>query len=105
MVSGCGHAGLINTLEQTRSTISPHDPQAAIGGFHLFGASDEDLEWTARQLVDQGLGHLLGSHCTGLEAVYRMRAAAGMTRDTARVGAIGTRFVAGKGIEPGMINR
>lgn len=105
VVSGCGHAGLINTLEQSRRTISPHDPQAAIGGFHLFGASDEDLEWTAEQLVEQGLGHLLGSHCTGLEAVYRMRAAADMNRDTARVGAIGTRFVAGQGIEPGQINR
>ena len=105
VISGCGHAGLINTLEQARDEISSQTPQAAIGGFHLFAASDEDLEWTARQLVDLELGHLLGSHCTGLEAVYRMRSASGMSRETARVGAIGTRFVSGQGIVPGNINR
>lgn len=105
VVSGCGHSGLVNTLEQTRNAISEHPVQAAIGGFHLFGASDEVFRWSAERLADQRLGCLLGSHCTGFEAVYRIRELAGMTRDTARVGAIGTRYESGRGIVAGNINR
>lgn len=105
VVSGCGHSGLVNTLEQTRSAISEHPVQAAIGGFHLFGATDDVFRWSAEKLAEQGLGCLLGSHCTGFEAVYRIRELSGMTRETARVGAVGTRYETGRGIVAGAINR
>jgi 7,8-dihydropterin-6-yl-methyl-4-(beta-D-ribofuranosyl)aminobenzene 5'-phosphate synthase len=105
LVTGCGHAGLVNTLEHAKTRISADPPQAAIGGFHLFGASDEVLQWTADKLEEMQLGNLLGSHCTGFEAVYRIRELAGMRRETARIGAVGTRFVAGQGIFAGSINR
>ncbi len=105
LVSGCGHAGLVNTLEHTHAHITDVPIQSAIGGFHLFAADDDTLDWTADQASRLGLGGFLGSHCTGIESVYHIRAKAGMSRDTARVGAIGTRFVAGEGIIPGAINR
>ena len=105
VVSGCGHAGLINTLEYIRTKISDQSPHAAIGGFHLFSASDETLQWTSEALGKMKLGHFLGSHCTGFECVYRVREHAGLDRNHARVGAIGTRFVSGQGITPGNINR
>ncbi len=105
VVSGCGHAGLINTLEHVRSEISADSPQAAIGGFHLFAASDDVLSWTSKELQKLGLGYFLGSHCTGFESVYRIRELGSMNRERARVGAIGTKFVSGKGIEAGAINR
>ena len=105
VVSGCGHAGLINTLEYIQAKISDQSPQAAIGGFHLFAATDETLEWTGQALGKMKLGHFLGSHCTGFECVYRVREHAGLNRNQARVGAIGTRFVSGQGITPGNINR
>ena len=105
VVSGCGHAGLINTLEYVQAKISTAPPQAAIGGFHLFAASDEELEWTGEALKKLELGHFLGSHCTGIESVYRIRELVLLDRERARVGAIGTKFVVGKGIAPGAINR
>ncbi len=105
LVSGCGHAGLVNTLEHTHAHITEQPVQSAIGGFHLFAADDDTLDWTAAQATRLGLGGFLGSHCTGIESVYHIREKAGMSRDTARVGAIGTRFVAGEGIIPGAINR
>ena len=105
VVSGCGHAGLINTLEHVRSEISADSPQAAIGGFHLFAASDDVLSRTSKELQKLGLGYFLGSHCTGFESVYRIRELGSMNRERARVGAIGTKFVSGKGIEAGAINR
>ena len=104
-ISGCGHAGLINTLEHASAHISDEAPQTAIGGFHLFNATEETLQWTAQKLAAAKLGSFLGSHCTGFEAVHRVREVAGMSRETALIGAIGTRFEAGIGIVPGNINR
>lgn len=104
-ISGCGHSGLINTLDYGRAAISPHPPQAAIGGFHLFNASEETLRWTADRLADARLGNFIGAHCTGFEAVFRIRELAGMPRTQAAIGAIGTRFESGIGIDPGLINQ
>ncbi|MDX1385185.1 MAG: MBL fold metallo-hydrolase, partial [Thermoanaerobaculia bacterium] len=104
-ISGCGHAGLVNTLDHVRATIADLPPHAAIGGFHLFAADDETLSWTADRLVDAGLGHLLGSHCTGFETVVKIRDRASLEPGRAVIGAVGTRFEAGAGIVPGNINR
>lgn len=105
MVSGCGHAGLVNSLEYVHAEISALAPQAAIGGFHLFAASPEVMSWTAARVAELGLRHFIGSHCTGIESVYQIRELAGLDRETARVGAIGTRFETGRGIIPSRINQ
>jgi 7,8-dihydropterin-6-yl-methyl-4-(beta-D-ribofuranosyl)aminobenzene 5'-phosphate synthase len=98
LVSGCGHAGIINTIEYARKVVRTAPLHAAIGGFHLFAATEAHLEWTAAKLREFGLQHLLGAHCTGIEAVYRIRSLAGLTRRTAVVGAVGSSFTLGKGI-------
>ena len=100
VISGCGHAGVINTLEYARSVIAPERILAAIGGFHLFPATDEQLAWTARRLDRLDLGYFLGAHCTGIEAVFRVRKLAGLSRETAIVGAVGSSFTLGKGLDP-----
>ena len=99
LVSGCGHAGIINTIEYSRKIVRAAPLVAAIGGFHLFAASDANLDWTASKLREFGLQHFLGAHCTGIEAVYRIRTAVGLTRRTAVVGAVGSTFTLGKGID------
>ncbi len=99
LVSGCGHAGIINTIEFSRKIVRAAPLVAAIGGFHLFAASDANLDWTASKLREFGLQHFLGAHCTGIEAVYRIRTAVGLTRRTAVVGAVGSTFTLGKGID------
>jgi 7,8-dihydropterin-6-yl-methyl-4-(beta-D-ribofuranosyl)aminobenzene 5'-phosphate synthase len=90
---------MVNTLEYARQVVTKAPIHAAIGGFHLFAASDEHLAWTAGHLRTLGLAHLLGAHCTGLEAVFRIRALAGLTRRTAVVGAVGSSFTRGSGLE------
>jgi len=100
VVSGCGHAGIVNTLEYARKTIRDDRILAAIGGFHLFPATDDQMDWTARKLRKLDLGYLLGAHCTGLEAVFRIRKIAGLSRQTAVVGAVGSSFTLGAGIDP-----
>jgi 7,8-dihydropterin-6-yl-methyl-4-(beta-D-ribofuranosyl)aminobenzene 5'-phosphate synthase len=105
VISGCGHAGIINTLEYTRARISPAPVYAAIGGFHLFNANEDTLAWTASKLREFGLQNLLGAHCTGIEAVYRLRQLIGLERRTAAVGAVGGGFTLSGGLDPGSIAR
>lgn len=102
-VFGCGHAGVINTLEHARKTIDPSPVKAVIGGLHLFAADDKHLAWTAAQLKAFGVQQLVGAHCTGIEAVYRIRELAGLTRQTCMVGAVGASYSLADGINAGRV--
>lgn len=99
VVSGCGHAGIINTLEHARKKVQNANVYAALGGFHLYGLNDEKLDWTASKLKEFGLQQFLGAHCTGIEAVYRIRQQAGLNRQSCVVGAVGASFDLAKGID------
>ena len=50
VVSGCGHAGIVNTLEYARRQVRETQVHAALGGFHLFEADAATLDWTAAKL-------------------------------------------------------
>jgi 7,8-dihydropterin-6-yl-methyl-4-(beta-D-ribofuranosyl)aminobenzene 5'-phosphate synthase len=103
VVTGCGHAGVINILEQARTVVRPARVHALIGGLHLFRASEPTLTWTAGKLREFGLENLIGAHCTGVETVYRLRADAGLDRAHAVVGAVGQVFQLGQGIDARVI--
>ncbi len=105
LVSGCGHAGIINTLEHARNRIRKTDVHAAIGGFHLFMIDDTKLDWTAAKLREFGLRNFMGAHCTGIEAVFHLRRQIGLTRKQAVVSSVGSSFTLDKGIDPLSIAR
>jgi 7,8-dihydropterin-6-yl-methyl-4-(beta-D-ribofuranosyl)aminobenzene 5'-phosphate synthase len=105
LISGCGHAGIVNSMEFAQKAVRNAPVVTVIGGFHLFAASDETLAWTAGRIKALGVRYLLGAHCTGIEAVYRLREAAGLTRTTAVVGAVGASYTHGKGIDPTALAR
>ena len=48
-----------------------------------------------------GVRHLIGAHCTGIEALTRLRTGIGLDPKTAIQGAIGTRYTLDQGIYPG----
>jgi len=100
VLSGCGHAGIVNTIEFAQKRVQNAPVHAAIGGFHLFAASDETLAWTASKLKEARVQYFLGAHCTGIEAVFRIRQALGLPRKQALVGAVGASFTLGTGIDP-----
>jgi 7,8-dihydropterin-6-yl-methyl-4-(beta-D-ribofuranosyl)aminobenzene 5'-phosphate synthase len=105
VVSGCGHAGIINTLTYARDLFPGRPIHAAIGGWHLFDASDEHFEWTAGKLKELAVENFLGAHCTGMEAVYRIRQLTGLSRRNCAPGAVGGGFHIGEGLIPGAIAR
>jgi 7,8-dihydropterin-6-yl-methyl-4-(beta-D-ribofuranosyl)aminobenzene 5'-phosphate synthase len=105
LLAGCGHSGLINTLTYARKEIRPAPIDAAIGGFHLFAASDETLDWTADKLKEFQTAQLMGAHCTGIESVYYLRHKMGLNRHNCVVGTVGATFDLNDGIKTGHIAR
>ena len=105
VITGCAHAGIINTLDYARQRVREAPAYAVIGGLHLFETADDRLAWTGAKLREFGLANLLGAHCTGIEAVYRLRQATGLERRNCLVGAVGATFDLDEGIKPGRIAR
>jgi 7,8-dihydropterin-6-yl-methyl-4-(beta-D-ribofuranosyl)aminobenzene 5'-phosphate synthase len=101
VLSGCGHAGIVNTVDHARRTVRAASVAALIGGFHLFSASDAHMKWTGAKLRPFRVATLLGGHCTGIEAVYQLRSQLGLSRRTAIVAAVGSSYTLGRGLDAG----
>jgi 7,8-dihydropterin-6-yl-methyl-4-(beta-D-ribofuranosyl)aminobenzene 5'-phosphate synthase len=101
VLTGCGHAGIINILSFTRGEFPVESVHAVLGGLHLFPASDEQLNWTADKLKEFKMANLLAAHCTGMEATYRIRQRLDLSRKAVVVGTVGSTFVLGEGIHTG----
>ena len=75
VVTGCGHAGVVNTLRYVRRLTGVEHVHAVIGGFHLSGPA---FEPTIGPTVD-ALCHLapevvVPAHCTGWKATHAIAA-------------------------------
>jgi len=103
VLTGCGHAGIINILTYAKQRFPNQPAYGVVGGLHLFAASDEQLNWTGDKLKEFRVANLLGAHCTGIEAVYRLRERAGLTRKSAIVGTVGSMFTLSEAIRPGVL--
>jgi 7,8-dihydropterin-6-yl-methyl-4-(beta-D-ribofuranosyl)aminobenzene 5'-phosphate synthase len=66
---GCGHSGVINTMQYIQQLSDKHEIHAVIGGMHLMHATKERLSFTGDGLADMRVHHLAPNHCTGLDAV------------------------------------
>ena len=105
VLTGCGHAGVVNITEYARKIANAQNVYAVIGGLHLMQATNENLAWTGEKLKEFGVQHLVGAHCTGIEAAFRLRDSAGLERSSAVVGAVGSTFTLEDGIIPGILAR
>jgi len=101
MLTGCGHAGVVNIAQYARATVREAPFEAIVGGLHLFRADDKTIAWTISKLQPMGVRHLLGAHCTGIEATYKLRDGLGLDRKTATVAAVGSRYDLADGLHPG----
>ena len=72
VILGCAHRGIINTLRHAQNLMGKELVYAAIGGTHLFRASDERIEQTIAALKEIGIQRLGVSHCTGFHASARL---------------------------------
>ena len=68
VLSGCAHSGIVNTVNQVRNISGMDRVHAIVGGFHLGGASDEEINRTVDQIKSIGPQLVIPSHCTGFQA-------------------------------------
>tara|TARA_B100000989_G_scaffold239354_1_gene186248 strand:+ start:69 stop:992 length:924 start_codon:yes stop_codon:yes gene_type:complete len=100
LISGCGHAGLINTLDYVKKIIPNRPIYKIIGGFHLLNLNEKKLEWTAKKMEEFGVKFFVGAHCTGLNSTYSIRNFMNLSSKNALVGSVGT-YITNQGIFPG----
>jgi 7,8-dihydropterin-6-yl-methyl-4-(beta-D-ribofuranosyl)aminobenzene 5'-phosphate synthase len=73
ILTGCGHAGIINTVRHAQKLTGIRKVYAVIGGFHLTGPSFEPLippTVAAFKELDPGL--IVPTHCTGWKAIHAL---------------------------------
>ncbi len=105
VVTGCGHAGIVNITDYAVQKTDGQRVEAVVGGMHLFAADEKTLAWTAGQLKSRGVRVVMGTHCTGLEAVYRLRELMGLSRENSSAGSVGASYSVERGLEMGPIAR
>jgi len=103
ILTGCGHAGIVNIATYAQTIADQKNVFAVIGGLHLFAKTDDVVDWTGAQLKRLGVKYLLAGHCTGIEATMRLRQVIGLNRHTAPVSSVGSSFTLHKGIFPGKL--
>ncbi len=68
VVTGCGHSGIVNTLEHAKKITGQKSIYGVIGGFHL-KEIDLQTKETIKYLKENNVKHILPSHCTELPAL------------------------------------
>ncbi|NEV61389.1 MBL fold metallo-hydrolase [Thiorhodococcus minor] len=85
---GCGHSGVINTLEHIAQLTQGRRIHAVIGGMHLLRATPERLDFTAERLQALDVDYLAPIHCTGAEATCFFRSRFPDRTHSSEVGAV-----------------
>lgn len=88
VISGCAHAGLINTLKYVQQLTGENKIHAFLGGTHLTGAAAERIRNTIDDLNEFGLDKLGAGHCTGFEASVSLANALGSKFTPIPVGSV-----------------
>jgi 7,8-dihydropterin-6-yl-methyl-4-(beta-D-ribofuranosyl)aminobenzene 5'-phosphate synthase len=71
VISGCAHAGIINTITYAQQITGISKVYAVIGGFHLAGKDNENrIQPTINELKKIKPGLIAPSHCTGWKAAH-----------------------------------
>ncbi|MDI6819611.1 MAG: MBL fold metallo-hydrolase [Candidatus Hodarchaeaceae archaeon] len=71
VITGCAHAGLINTIKQAQKVTGSSGVYAVVGGFHLAGASAGRINATIEELQKAGVKAVMPCHCTGKKAITK----------------------------------
>jgi 7,8-dihydropterin-6-yl-methyl-4-(beta-D-ribofuranosyl)aminobenzene 5'-phosphate synthase len=73
VLTGCGHAGIVNIVRYARRLTGIDTVAAIVGGFHLSGPAFEPIiKPTVDALAEIGAGAIIPSHCTGWRAAHAL---------------------------------
>jgi len=68
ILSGCAHAGIVNTVKQALKNAGTDKVHAVMGGFHLINAKPELIQSTVADIKAMKPDYIVPTHCTGFEA-------------------------------------
>ena len=71
VITGCGHAGVINTVRQAQRVTGVEELALVMGGFHLGfpGTPDEKVDKTVAALTELGARQIAPMHCSGFKCM------------------------------------
>ncbi|MHA2297120.1 MAG: MBL fold metallo-hydrolase [Candidatus Hodarchaeales archaeon] len=73
VISGCGHAGIINVVRNAQSLTGIKKIFAVMGGFHLTGGNFEPIiPPTVTELTNINPSIIVPGHCTGWKAIHEI---------------------------------
>jgi 7,8-dihydropterin-6-yl-methyl-4-(beta-D-ribofuranosyl)aminobenzene 5'-phosphate synthase len=73
VISSCGHAGLINTIETAMAVSGVDKLHAVLGGFHLGPAPNDYVEHTVNELARFDPDLVIPMHCSGSKFIAAMQ--------------------------------
>lgn len=74
VISSCGHAGIVNSVQQAIDVSGVKKVHAVLGGFHLFPAPDDYVRQTVAELQKLGPDVIIPLHCSGPNMADALRA-------------------------------
>ncbi len=74
---GCSHPGIINCIQYARELVPDKSIRLLIAGMHLDNVEPSRLNKTIQILNDMDIRNIVPMHCTGFEAMCKMRSALG----------------------------
>ncbi|MFZ6006916.1 MAG: MBL fold metallo-hydrolase [Nitrospirota bacterium] len=69
VISGCAHAGIVNTVKHARKIAGTDKVHAVMGGFHLINAKPEVIQNTVADIKAIKPDYIVPMHCSGFEAM------------------------------------
>ena len=72
VITGCGHAGIVNTIEHASAITGIDKICGIMGGFHLKEEDHQTIE-TVNYIKNKKVEHVIPSHCTTGTALARFR--------------------------------
>jgi 7,8-dihydropterin-6-yl-methyl-4-(beta-D-ribofuranosyl)aminobenzene 5'-phosphate synthase len=94
IITGCAHPGIGRMVARGRSVLQPGNPAGyapvalVVGGFHLGGASANDVQQVIADLQAMNVQRVVPTHCTGDAAIARFAGAFGAGYISGGVGRI-----------------
>ncbi len=76
VITGCAHPGITEMVARVKE-IHKKDIYLVLGGFHLGGRSEEQIEEIIQDFKDMGVRNVAPTHCTGDKAIEMFKEAYG----------------------------
>jgi 7,8-dihydropterin-6-yl-methyl-4-(beta-D-ribofuranosyl)aminobenzene 5'-phosphate synthase len=68
VITGCAHPGIVNIIKKAKE-LTKENVYLVLGGFHLGGASNQEIQNIVKSFRDLEIKKVAPCHCTGDEAI------------------------------------